>query len=63
MTEAPSDRREGSNAEPPKSTSSRSPPIISADALLGRSGILHIEHRGELYQLRITRQGKLILTK
>ena len=37
-------------------------PIPSASILQGRDAIL-IEHNGRLYQLRQTRQGKLILTK
>ncbi len=36
---------------------------VSAHALLGARGILRIEHRGELYTLRITRNDRLILTK
>tara|TARA_B110000014_G_C19946149_1_gene489593 strand:+ start:66 stop:239 length:174 start_codon:yes stop_codon:yes gene_type:complete len=31
--------------------------------LFGDSKLIHIEHTGETYQLRITRQGKLILNK
>ena len=37
-------------------------PIPSASILQGRDAI-SIEHNGRLYQLRQTRQGKLILTK
>jgi len=37
-------------------------PIPSASLLKGRDCIT-IEHNGRLYQLRKTRQGKLILTK
>lgn len=36
--------------------------VLSTE-LLGRSGRLIIEHNGEDYVLRITRSGKLILTK
>lgn len=39
----------------PLNTSSRS--------LFGEANELQIEHRGETYRLRITRQDKLILTK
>ena len=35
----------------------------TTDALLGRDGRLFIEHRGDYYVLRVTRQGRLILTK
>lgn len=38
-------------------------PSVSSDALLGVRGELKIEHNGEQYSLRRTRQGKLILTK
>jgi hemin uptake protein HemP len=36
---------------------------VDAQALLGARGILRIEHRGEVYTLRITRNDRLILTK
>ena len=38
-------------------------PSVTSEALLGARGELKIEHNGELYSLRRTRQGKLILTK
>ena len=31
--------------------------------LFGKAKLVQIEHHGEVYQLRITRQGKLILNK
>ena len=37
--------------------------LVGAQALLGARGILRIEHRGEVYTLRITRNDRLILTK
>ena len=37
--------------------------VISSDALLAHGKLIHIQHRGELYSLRETRLGKLILTK
>ncbi len=40
-----------------------SPLRRSSQELFGGSERLVIEHRGEEYLLRITRQGKLILTK
>jgi hemin uptake protein HemP len=36
---------------------------VSAAELLGRGGVVRIEHEGELYTLRRTRLGRLILTK
>jgi hemin uptake protein HemP len=37
--------------------------LVVARALLGARGVLRIEHRGEVYTLRITRNDRLILTK
>lgn len=39
------------------------PKIISSDALLGHMKYIFILHDGHSYQLRITKLGKLILTK
>lgn len=36
---------------------------VSSSALLDESGLLWIQHQGDLYQLRRTGAGKLILTK
>ncbi len=36
---------------------------VSASELLGRAGVVRIEHEGEIYTLRRTRLGRLILTK
>lgn len=57
------------NAKPP--TPEKPAPIpllpvgdaISSAALLGGRQAVTIVHNGELYRLRQTRQGKLILTK
>jgi hemin uptake protein HemP len=45
------------------STPERGPARASSGALLGPRGELIIEHAGEEYRLRRTRNGKLILTK
>jgi hemin uptake protein HemP len=37
--------------------------LIRSQDWFGRSSVVFIEHRGERYQLRQTRNGKLILTK
>jgi hemin uptake protein HemP len=37
--------------------------LIHAQQLFGPSRVVFIEYRGERYQLRQTRNGKLILTK
>jgi hemin uptake protein HemP len=39
------------------------PGTVRALDLLGDRQVLLIEHAGERYQLRLTRNGKLILTK
>ena len=36
---------------------------LDSTTLLGRHDEVEITHRGEIYRLRRTRQGKLILTK
>jgi hemin uptake protein HemP len=47
--------------QPGGSTASRR--AIAASELLGGAPSGVIEHRGERYELRLTRNGKLILTK
>jgi hemin uptake protein HemP len=37
--------------------------LLQATDLFGPSSVVFIEYRGERYQLRQTRNGKLILTK
>ena len=36
---------------------------VDSHDLLGKRGVLRIEHEGEFYTLRLTRNGRLILTK
>ena len=36
---------------------------LDSRELLGPEGVVHIEHQGERYTLRRTRNGRLILTK
>ncbi|MGF1552737.1 MAG: hemin uptake protein HemP [Paracoccaceae bacterium] len=53
-----SERRAGrSGAEPAGA------PVVDTAELLGADGRLCIRHAGALYLLRVTRAGKLILTK
>lgn len=48
----------------PTPDSATTPPrLIPSEVLLGDAGEVIIAHNGEHYRLRITRQGKLILTK
>lgn len=51
-----------STSESAKSSLSRSPQRITSRALLGGQRELVIEHDGRDYRLRLTQQGKLILT-
>ncbi|MBU3582816.1 hemin uptake protein HemP [Polynucleobacter sp. 15G-AUS-farblos] len=39
------------------------PKTVSSEALLGQGKQIFITHDGQIYQLRITKLGKLILTK
>lgn len=39
------------------------PKTVSSEALLGQGRQMFIAHDGQIYQLRITKLGKLILTK
>ena len=39
------------------------PRTLRSSELLGRDGVLHIAHNGEIYVLRLTRNERLILTK
>lgn len=47
------------HSRPPKEI----PAAIRSEDLFGTAREVQIEHRGEIYRLRITRQEKLILTK
>ena len=38
-------------------------PMIDSLELMAGQDVIHIRHQGSIYQLRATRQGKLILTK
>ncbi|EKT62376.1 hemin uptake protein HemP [Providencia burhodogranariea] len=48
---------------PNSTVQSVNPIVIDSHQLLGSDGKVTIQHHGELYQLRQTRAGKLILTK
>ncbi len=51
--------------QPPRGDAPQAPRpgTVRALDLLGDRRVLLIEHAGERYQLRLTRNGKLILTK
>lgn len=48
---------------PPQTPPTPAAPRINSDALLQGTREVFIEHRGELYRLRLTKNGKLILHK
>jgi hemin uptake protein HemP len=58
MSEAKGEPKDAAPA--PAATPTRT--VRSSD-LLGDARVLRIEHNGEIYVLRITRNGRLILTK
>jgi len=43
--------------------SSQEKRVIHSELLMGSSSYLDIAHAGEIYRLRVTKFGKLILTK
>lgn len=49
------DRRDGTPREAPQ--------VIESTSLFGDRQEIGIRHRGEVYRLRVTRNGKLILNK
>ena len=53
-------------AEPPnpaaKDDRAGQVPRLDSRTLFGQGKSVHIEHEGKLYELRVTRLGKLILT-
>ena len=53
----------GFNAQPASSVSDRMPKIIPFDQLARCGDEIWIECNSQIYRLRRTRQGKLILTK
>ena len=46
---------------PPRPASE--PAVLDSDAILAGSRKVAIRHRGDVYTLQVTRQGKLLLTK
>ncbi|WP_419185568.1 hemin uptake protein HemP [Polynucleobacter meluiroseus] len=56
------DREKLSSTESSSRNANEEKAFISSQLFRGKSAIL-IDHRGELYTLRITQLGKLILTK
>ncbi|MGR3713845.1 MAG: hemin uptake protein HemP [Shimia sp.] len=52
-----------STPSPISATEVSTTPVHNADILTGDNGLAHIQLKDQLYTLRITRAGKLILTK
>ena len=50
-------------APPPAPPSAARPAIFRTEELFGAAQEIWIEHAGEMYRLRITSRGKLLLTK
>jgi len=50
-------------AQPVRTEASNSKTCIDSRQLLGGRNLIEIEHAGQRYQLRVTRENKLILTK
>lgn len=56
-------KRNASPTSPAPATPATAVPKVSSDALFGAHREVRIVHRGQLYTLRVTRLGRLILTK
>lgn len=56
-----SDRDGAGDGAPPRSAPE--PAVLDSDAILAGARKVAIRHRGDLYTLQVTRQGKLLLTK
>ncbi len=56
----PSDHAEGATGG---ASAREAIPVVRSSDLVGERGVLRIEHDGESYTLRITRNNRLILTK
>ena len=57
------DYREGNAAPQTPLAAANEPRGPSSEWLLGEQHVLLIEHRGEVYRLRVTLGGELILSK
>ena len=55
--------RERGAGEPGSDPKRNQPAVINSEELLGGSKELWIRHHDEVYRLRLTRNGRLILTK
>ncbi|HKC45138.1 MAG TPA: hemin uptake protein HemP [Burkholderiales bacterium] len=62
MSDRPPGQEQGANTPRPVPTVASSQPRVRSDELLRGRSELVIEHQGREYRLRITQNGKLILT-
>ena len=63
ITDRP-ERRDGSlEAESPVVPRQAAPTVLRSESLFGREREVLILHAGEVYRLRLTKNGKLLLTK
>ena len=66
-TTSPADRPTAADAKPqatrPASFPREGPATLDTAALFGGRNEVRLLHRGQEYRLRVTKQGKLILTK
>lgn len=51
------------NRTPTAETRPPATPLLASQQLFSGGNTVHIEHAGQIYQLRITRENRLILTK
>lgn len=63
MTKLPTPAGAAPEIRPASRPASGEPPVIRSAELFHRSNTVRIEHGGQHYLLRITRENKLILTK
>jgi hemin uptake protein HemP len=57
------DTRQKNPAPPVRGTPSATPPRVSSADILRGAHMVEIDHAGQRYLLRVTRENKLILTK
>ena len=62
MNESKSEKQDMSETAP-KPPGEREIVTVDVSTLLGPKGMVRIDHEGEIYTLRITRNNRLILTK
>ena len=59
----PADNHAEAEERPTTADASEEPAVIPAERLFGATREVWIDHNGVRYRLRVTRRGRLILTK